>query len=83
MNSSSLTTLSMNPHANRILRRGDRGALVKHLQTKLKREDLDIACDGIFGAATELAVKIYQTGQHLHGDGIVGPKTWTQLDDSG
>ncbi|MEP3523849.1 MAG: peptidoglycan-binding domain-containing protein [Hyphomicrobiales bacterium] len=66
-----------------LLKRGDRGVAVEHLQTKLNREDLCIVTDGNFGPATELAVKIYQTGQRLHSDGMVGVKTWTQFQDSG
>lgn len=65
------------------VKRGSTGKEVRELQSRLRREDLDIVVDGVFGAATELAVKIYQGGQHIYTDGIVGPKTWTQFEDSG
>lgn len=71
------------PRAETLLKRGDHGLAVEYLQTQLKREDLCIAIDGDFGPATELAVKIYQTGQRLRGDGVVGIKTWAQFEDSG
>ena len=71
------------PLCQTLLKRGDHGAAVAHLQAKLTREDLCIAIDGDFGPATELAVKIYQTGQRLCGDGVVGVKTWAQFKDSG
>lgn len=71
------------PHTKDTLKRGARGASVRDLQIRLRREDFDLAINGIFGAASELAVKIYQTGQQLKSDGIVGPKTWRQFDDSG
>ena len=65
-----------------ILKRGDTGDSVYQLQERLKREYIPIKPDGIFGAATELAVKIYQLGQQIDGDGIVGTKTWNRFDDS-
>lgn len=65
------------------LKRGDHGEAVERLQAQLKREDLDITIDGFFGPATELAVKVYQTGQRLKADGIVGPQTRAQFEDSG
>lgn len=65
------------------LQRGDCGQDVEKLQRKLLREDIPVAVDGIFGPQTESAVKIYQQGQGLKADGIVGPHTWTQFEDSG
>jgi Putative peptidoglycan binding domain len=57
------------------LRRGDRGALVKELQTRLH-----VDADGIFGAATEAALKQFQRDNGLVADGVAGPRTWAALD---
>jgi peptidoglycan hydrolase-like protein with peptidoglycan-binding domain len=55
---------------SRTLKRGNKGADVAVLQRFLGIKD-----DGIFGAATEGAVKDYQRMRHIKADGIVGPKT--------
>lgn len=52
--------------------RGSTGADVKVLQTML-------FADGIFGPATEAAVKKYQSSHGLVADGVVGPYTWRAL----
>lgn len=57
-----------------ILKKGSRGAEVRILQTKLQ-----LLADGIFGSITEEAVKEFQRSKGLVADGIVGDKTWTQL----
>lgn len=57
------------------LRPGDRGDAVEALQAKL-----GVEADGIFGPATEAAVRKFQSGHHLEPDGMVGPKTWAALD---
>lgn len=60
----------------RTLRRGDVGDLVKIVQVKCHVDD-----DGLFGAATEAAVREFQRRTvDLVPDGIVGPKTWKRLD---
>jgi hypothetical protein len=57
------------------LGRGARGQPVKELQQKLRlRPD-----DGIFGTATERAVRRFQHDHELVPDGIVGPLTWAAL----
>lgn len=57
------------------LRRGDKGPLVIVIQTKLGVENA-----GTFGPKTEAAVRVFQGVHGIVPDGIVGPKTWTALD---
>lgn len=61
------------------LRIGDRGDQVVSLQSMLKGKGFAIGIDGAFGAATEAAVKQFQTSHGLEADGIVGPQTWNAL----
>jgi N-acetyl-anhydromuramyl-L-alanine amidase AmpD len=58
------------------LRRGATGDLVTRLQIKLAVDP----SDGVFGPATEAAVRLFQRSQPgLTPDGIVGPRTWAAL----
>lgn len=57
------------------LRRGATGELAKQVQTKV-----GVAVDGNFGSKTETAVRAFQSAHGLVPDGIVGPKTWAELD---
>lgn len=60
-----------------MLRRGDRGQDVVHLQTRLTAMGYGVGkIDGIFGVKTLEAVKAFQIENGLAVDGIVGPKTW-------
>ena len=56
-------------------RGGPSGDDVRTLQTKL-----GLAADGIFGPATEAAVRAFQRKHNVVPDGIVGPKSWALLD---
>ena len=57
------------------LRRGSRGSHVQHVQRRL-----GILADGIFGPATDAAVRDFQAANELRADGIVGPLTWGALE---
>jgi N-acetylmuramoyl-L-alanine amidase/Putative peptidoglycan binding domain len=57
------------------LRRGDRGDLVKRIQTRLL-----VDADGIFGPTTEAALRQFQRNRGLVPDGIAGPRTWAALE---
>jgi peptidoglycan hydrolase-like protein with peptidoglycan-binding domain len=48
---------------------------VKQVQAKL-----GLDTDGKFGPETEATVRAFQRDHGLVPDGIVGPKTWAQLD---
>jgi Putative peptidoglycan binding domain len=60
------------------LKRGSEGPRVVQVQRWL-----GIAADGIFGPATEQAVKRFQRSHGLTADGIVGPATWSALGHPG
>ena len=55
-------------------KRGSTGAVVKQIQ-----EALFLLADGIYGAMTEEAVKVFQRENGLTVDGIVGPATLAKL----
>ena len=57
-------------------RRGSSGEMVKTIQTKLKRWGYYTGnIDGVYGSATEEAVKYFQRKNGLTADGICGAKT--------
>lgn len=62
------------------LRKGDRGEDVKRLQTMLNQYGYELKVDGIFGTATDQAVRAFQQSHRLTVDGICGAKTWAALD---
>lgn len=57
------------------LRRGDTGPLVTRLQEKVGITP----ADGVFGPATEAAIRSFQRQRSLVPDGIVGPSTWRAM----
>ena len=62
------------------LKQGSKGTDVKTLQTKLKRWGYYTGTiDGVFGAKTLAAVKLFQKRNNLTVDGIVGAKTLAAL----
>lgn len=59
-----------------VLKKGMRGAEVKSLQQTLTKKGYSTnGIDGVFGPATEAAVKKFQKSKKLKADGIVGPAT--------
>lgn len=61
------------------LRHGDRSQAVRDLQRKLIDRGAKISADGVYGDATEAAVRTYQHRAGLVADGIAGPKTLASL----
>jgi GH24 family phage-related lysozyme (muramidase) len=62
-----------------VLRSGARGENVKKLQRALSRAGFAVTVDGVFGPATERAVRAVQSAHGLVADGIAGPQTWKAL----
>ena len=63
---------------------GSTGDAVRRAQRGVRRTpDPGLVVDGVFGPATETAIKQFQTGAGLTVDGIVGPATWNALPDGG
>ncbi len=61
------------------LRRGSRGPQTQFLQLALTRAGYALETDGVFGPATERAVRAFQDSSGLISDGIVGKNTWSAL----
>lgn len=57
-----------------VVKRGDRGSVVKKIQQKV-----GVSADGVFGPQTERAVKSWQSDNGLTADGVVGPKTGSKM----
>lgn len=87
-------TVTTNAKLNKpVLKLGSKGDAVKELQRLLLDYGMYVyignsgACvypgteviDGVFGAKTETAVKLFQGKMFLTQDGIVGDKTWRSL----
>jgi murein L,D-transpeptidase YcbB/YkuD len=56
-----------------------RGQRVVQVQKLLRRHDLPVRVDGIYGADTTAAVRWYQRKHGLSVDGVVGPATYRSL----
>ena len=67
------------------LRQGDIGQNVSRIQIELNRISQNypaipkVEVDGVFGPATDAAVRAFQSIFDLASDGVVGPATWYQL----
>ncbi|MET1248280.1 peptidoglycan-binding protein [Sporolactobacillus sp. STCC-11] len=67
---------------DQLLKKGDKGSAVTKLQQDLIKAGYSVGkagADGIFGAATDKAVRILQTNYKIAVDGIVGAKTRSAL----
>ena len=66
-----------------VLKKGSNDPAVKDLQDALKAlGHYSGAVDGVFGAATENAVKNFQKAREIAVDGIVGRVTWINIDEA-
>jgi murein L,D-transpeptidase YcbB/YkuD len=68
--------------ARKTIRRGDKGPEVRLCQNLLVENGIKVrgGSDGIFGKHTEAAVRAFQTARGLKADGVVGSKTWLELE---
>ena len=72
-----MTTATISPWP--LVRQGDQDHPVQTLQYLLGARGHSVTVDGIFGPATDAAVRAFQQQKGLANDGIVGPLTWTAL----
>ncbi|HEY7103084.1 MAG TPA: peptidoglycan-binding protein [Mycobacteriales bacterium] len=62
-----------------LVKKGDQQHPVQTLQYLLRARGHLVTVDGIFGPATDSAVRSFQQQKGLSVDGIVGPNTWSAL----
>lgn len=62
-----------------MVKRGSQGPAVGELQGNLRSAGAQLKADGIFGPATEAAVRSFQQAHGLTPDGIVGARSWSAL----
>jgi peptidoglycan hydrolase-like protein with peptidoglycan-binding domain len=69
--------------AEPVLRKGSTDPAVRDLQQALKALGHDPGpIDGVFGDATEAAIKAFQQEKEITVDGIVGKVTWINIDEA-
>lgn len=68
------------PALRPVLRRGDNGDHVTHMQNRLCYHGLAVAVDGGFGPDSEDKLKKFQAAKGLTVDGICGPTSWAALE---
>lgn len=72
---------SSNTSNTALLQMGSSNSQVEEAQSKLNNHGYDIAIDGIFGSATQSAVKSFQSESNIQVDGIVGNDTLNALNN--
>jgi peptidoglycan hydrolase-like protein with peptidoglycan-binding domain len=72
-----MTTSTISPWP--LVRQGAQHHPVETLQYLLRARGHSVTVDGIFGPATDSAVRAFQQQKGLAVDGIVGPATWSAL----
>jgi peptidoglycan hydrolase-like protein with peptidoglycan-binding domain len=66
-----------------VLRKGSTDPAVRDLQQAMKVLGHDPGpIDGVFGDATEIAVKAFQQEREITADGVVGKITWLNIDEA-
>jgi cell wall-associated NlpC family hydrolase len=65
------------------VRRGQRGPTVASVQARLRASGQCLAVDGAFGPITLASVRRFQRAHGITAVGVVGPRTWAALANSG
>ena len=62
-----------------VAQNGSQGHPIRTLQFLLRARGHNLTVDGMFGPATEAAVKAFQTSKGMAADGIMSAQTWSAL----
>ena len=62
-----------------VVQNGSQGHPLRTLQFLLRARGHNLTVDGMFGPATEAAVKAFQTSKGMTADGIMNSPTWSTL----
>ena len=62
-----------------VVQNGSQGHPIRTLQFLLRAHGHNLTVDGMFGPATEAAVKAFQTSKGMTADGIMSAQTWSTL----
>jgi peptidoglycan hydrolase-like protein with peptidoglycan-binding domain len=62
-----------------VVQNGSQGHPIRTLQLLLRAHGHNLTVDGMFGPATEAAVKAFQTSKGMTADGITSAQTWSTL----
>ena len=62
-----------------VVQNGSQGHPIRTLQFLLRAHGHNLTVDGMFGPATEAAVKAFQTSKGMTADGILSGQTWSTL----
>ena len=62
-----------------VVQNGSQGHPIRTLQFLLRAHGHNLTVDGMFGPATEAAIKAFQTNKGMTADGIMSAQTWSTL----
>jgi peptidoglycan hydrolase-like protein with peptidoglycan-binding domain len=62
-----------------VVQNGSQGHPIRTLQLLLRAHGHNLTVDGMFGPATEAAVKAFQASKGMTADGVMSAQTWSNL----